>query len=48
MITQKLGDYMLFKQAFSIMENKEHLKIEGIKELVRIKTKLNWGLTDKL
>nr|ACV41175.1 ribosomal protein 3/homing endonuclease-like fusion protein [Ophiostoma minus] len=48
LITQKLGDYMLFKQAFSVMENKEHLKIEGIKELVGIKAKLNWGLTDEL
>nr|3QQY_A Chain A, Ribosomal protein 3/homing endonuclease-like protein fusion [Ophiostoma novo-ulmi subsp. americana] len=48
LITQKLGDYMLFKQAFCVMENKEHLKINGIKELVRIKAKLNWGLTDEL
>lgn len=48
LITQKLGDYILFKQAFSVMENKEHLKIEGIKRLVGIKAKLNWGLTDEL
>nr|5T8D_A Chain A, I-OnuI_e-vHIVInt_v2 [synthetic construct] len=48
LITQKLGDYKLFKQAFSVMENKEHLKENGIKELVRIKAKMNWGLTDEL
>nr|5T2N_A Chain A, I-OnuI_e-ag007820 [synthetic construct] len=48
LITQKLGDYKLFKQAYSVMENKEHLKENGIKELVRIKAKMNWGLTDEL
>nr|5T2O_A Chain A, I-OnuI_e-ag011377 [synthetic construct] len=48
LITQKLGDYKLFKQAFSVMENKEHLKENGIKELVRIKAKMNWGLNDEL
>nr|7RCD_A Chain A, I-OnuI_e-hPD1-c [synthetic construct] len=48
LVTQKLGDYKLFKQAFSVMENKEHLKENGIKELVRIKAKMNWGLNDEL
>jgi len=41
LITHKLGDYKLFKQAFHIMDNKEHLTIEGIKALVGIKAKLN-------
>jgi hypothetical protein len=48
LITQKLGDYILFKQAFNIMDNKEHLTIEGIRKLVGIKAKLNLGLTEEL
>ena len=48
LITQKLGDFILFKQAFNIMNNKEHLTIEGIRKLVGIKAKLNLGLTEEL
>lgn len=48
LITQKLGDYILFKQAFNIMNNKEHLTIEGISKLVGIKAKLNLGITEEL
>lgn len=48
LITQKLGDYILFKQAFNIMANKEHLTIEGIRKLVGIKAKLNLGLKEEL
>jgi hypothetical protein len=48
LITQKLGDYILFKQAFDLMNNKEHLTIEGISKLVGIKAKLNLGITEEL
>lgn len=47
LITQKRADYLLFKQAISIIKNKEHSSIEGLLKLVGIKATLNWGLSDK-
>lgn len=47
LITQKRADYLLFKQAISIIKNKEHLSREGLLKLVGIKATLNWGLSDK-
>ena len=47
LITQKRADYLLFKQAISIIKNKEHLSTKGILKLVGIKATLNWGLSDK-
>jgi hypothetical protein len=29
LITQKLADYLLFKQVFEMIKNKEHLTIKG-------------------
>lgn len=48
LITQKLGDYKLFKQVFNMMKNQEHLTMEGLQKIVAIKAALNWGLSDKL
>jgi hypothetical protein len=47
LITQKSGDYLLFKQAIAIIKNKEHLSTEGLLKLVGIKATLNGGLSDK-
>lgn len=47
LITQKRTDYLLFKQAIAIINNKEHLSREGLLKLVGIKASLNWGLSDK-
>lgn len=47
LITQKRADYLLFKQAITIIKNKEHSSIEGLLKLVGIKATLNWGLSDK-
>jgi hypothetical protein len=47
LITQKSVDYLLFKQAITIIKNKEHFSIEGLLKLVGIKATLNWGLSDK-
>jgi hypothetical protein len=33
LITQKCGDFLLFKQALEIIYSKEHLKINGLKKL---------------
>ncbi len=48
LITQKWADYLLFKKAYVLMLKKEHLTIEGLIKLVRIKSLINRGLTDQL
>ena len=42
--SQKLADYLLFKQIFYLILNKEHLTEEGIRKIVAIKATLNKGL----
>ena len=41
LITQKRADFELFKTAFEIINHQEHLRIEGLRKLVAIKTSLN-------
>jgi hypothetical protein len=48
LVTQKLADYNLFKLAYNIMINKEHLTQEGLFKLVAIKGSLNLGLAPEL
>lgn len=48
LITQKLADYELFKQAFNLISCKEHLTKDGFDKLVAIKSSINKGLPDKL
>jgi len=48
LITQKWGDYLLFKKAYELILNKEHLTIEGLKKLVATKALINRGLPDQL
>lgn len=48
LITQKRADYILFKQAFELISNDAHLTLEGLKEILAIKTNLNLGLSSKL
>lgn len=50
LITKKLADYRLFKQASNLIMNKEHLTMEGplLKRLVAIKGSINWGLSPEL
>jgi len=48
LITQKQGDYILFKQAIELMKNKEHLTVEGLTKIVSIKASMNKGLSKKL
>jgi hypothetical protein len=48
LVTQKKGDFELFKQAINLINNKEHLTLEGLKKLVAVKASLNLGLTDEL
>jgi len=48
LITQKLADYNLFKQAIQLIEQKEHLTKEGLQKIISIKAVLNNGLSDSL
>ena len=48
LITQKLADYELFKQAIQLIQQKEHLTIEGIHKLIAIKASMNLGLSKEL
>lgn len=48
LITQKWADYYLWKQAFTLVNNKEHLNLEGLKKIVAYKSAINWGLPEEL
>jgi hypothetical protein len=46
--TQKQADYELFKKAFFLIQNKEHIKEEGLHKIIAIKASMNLGLSDSL
>ena len=48
LITQKRADFELFKQAFDLMLNKEHLTIDGLHKILAIKASMNRGLSAEL
>lgn len=48
LITKKLVDYSLFKQAYNMIIRKEHLSQEGLYKLVALKGSLNLGLSPEL
>ena len=48
LITQKLADFFLFKQAVKLISLGEHLTKEGLLKLVSLKASLNNGLSSKL
>ena len=48
LITQKKSDFILFKQIINLMNNKEHLTLEGLKKIIALKASLNLGLSDEL
>jgi hypothetical protein len=48
LITQKLADYLLFRDVVNLMINKEHLTKEGLKKIVSIKAVINLGLPAEL
>ena len=48
LLTQKGADFELFKQAFVLIKNKEHLTDEGLEKIVAIKSSINNGLSDSL
>jgi len=48
LVTQKLADYNLFKLAYNIIINKEHLTQGGLSKLVAIKGSLNLAIAPEL
>lgn len=48
LITQKLGDYLLFKDVIKIIKDKAHLTEIGLAKIVELKASLNKGLSDEL
>lgn len=41
-------DYKLWTQCVEIMSNKQHITDSGLKEILSLKSVLNWGLTEKI
>lgn len=41
-------DYFLFRQAYQLWVNKEHLTLEGLRKIISIKASINKGLSEQL
>jgi hypothetical protein len=48
LLTQKQADFELFKKAFKLFKNKEHLTGDGFKEILSIRATMNLGLPEEL
>lgn len=48
LLSQKYADYLLFKEAYLLISNKEHLTRKGLEKLVSLKASSNWGLSKDL
>jgi LAGLIDADG DNA endonuclease family protein len=48
LISKKKADFILFKQIINLINNKEHLTLEGLQKIVALKASLNLGLSDDL
>lgn len=46
LLTQKAADFILFKRVVEIMNNKDHLTLEGLHRIVNLRASLNLGLSD--
>jgi hypothetical protein len=46
--TNKQADYLLFQKIVTLIQKKEHLKKEGLQEILNIRASLNLGLSDAL
>lgn len=48
LLTQKGGDFLLFKEVVELFKNKAHLNIDGLYQVVNIKASINKGLSEYL
>ena len=46
LLTKKAADFILFKKIVDLMNNKVHLSIEGLHQIMSIKAAMNLGLSD--
>ncbi len=47
-LLERFKEYLIFKQVFSLIKNKEHLTKEGLYQIISLKTSLNLGLSEEL
>src|SRR5579859_3108532 len=45
LLTQKGADFILFKQVVKLMNDKIHLYLSGLKQIINIKASMNFGLS---
>ena len=43
LLTQKGGDFLLFKKVVELVQNNAHLNIDGLHQVVNIKASINLG-----
>ena len=48
LITQKLGDYILYKKVVMMIAEKKHLTLAGLQEIVDVRAAINLGLSMEL
>lgn len=48
LLTQKSADFLLFRKAVKLFNNKAHLTVEGLNQLINIKASMNLGLSNAL
>lgn len=48
LISQKWADFILFKQIIDLINQKEHLKPEGLQKIVNLRASMNSGLSNEL
>ena len=48
LMTKKCSDFKLFIMVHEIMRRKEHLTLEGLRQILAIKAAMNLGLSEKL
>ena len=48
LITQKLSDYLIFKESFNLIKQKEHLTDKGLLEIMTLKGNLNLGIPENI
>lgn len=48
LVSKKNADFLLFKEAYSLIKQGEHLNMEGLKNILALKASINLGLTEEL
>lgn len=48
LLTQKGGDFLLFKQIYNMIVIKQHLSLEGLNNIIAHKASMNLGLSESL